>query len=79
MARSGTAGRRAPGRDSSFQISACPIGAHVVIRDTVWRVTDVRSCNHGDHRLTCEGLSEMIRGRRGIFFVSVETEHGGSG
>ncbi len=77
MARSGTAGRRAPGRDSSFQISACPIGAHVVIRDTVWRVTDVRSCNHGDHRLTCEGLSEMIRGRRGIFFVSVETEHGG--
>ncbi len=77
MARSGTAGRRSPGRDSSFQISACPIGAHVVIRDTVWRVTDVRSCNHGDHRLTCEGLSEMIRGRRGIFFVSVETEHGG--
>ncbi len=52
-----------------------PVGAHVIIRDTEWRITEVNHLSGGnDFRLVCVGLSDLIRGRKGIFFSSLEND-----
>jgi len=52
-----------------------PVGAHVIIRDTEWRITEVNPLHGGqDYRLVCFGLSELVRGRKGIFFSSLEKD-----
>ncbi len=49
------------------------IGAHVIIRDAEWRITGVAPCD-GDIKLTCIGLSDLVNGRKGIFFTRLEKD-----
>ncbi len=51
-----------------------PVGAHVIIRDTEWRITSVNACDTSDYRLTCVGVSDLVRGKKGIFFASLEND-----
>jgi len=47
-------------------------GLRVEIRDAEWRVKRVDASSDGGHLLTCEGLSEMVRGREALFLTRLE-------
>lgn len=47
-------------------------GLRVEIRDAEWRIKRVDHTNDGGHLLTCEGLSELVRGREGLFLTKLE-------
>lgn len=51
-----------------------PVGARVLIRDAVWRITKVDPTRSAGARLTCTGLSDIVRGKTGIFFEHYEEE-----
>ncbi|MDZ7753843.1 MAG: DEAD/DEAH box helicase [Gammaproteobacteria bacterium] len=44
----------------------------VEIRDAEWRVRQVDRSSDGGHLLTCEGLSELVRGREARFLTRLE-------
>ena len=47
-------------------------GIRVEIRDAEWRVKRVDVSSDGGYLLTCEGLSEMVRGRESLFLTRLE-------
>ena len=47
-------------------------GLRVELRDAEWRIKRVDHTNDGGHLLTCEGLSELVRGREGLFLTRLE-------
>ena len=48
-------------------------GMRVEIRDAEWRIKRVDHASDGGYVLTCEGLSELVRGREGLFLSRLET------
>ena len=48
-------------------------GQRVEIRDAEWRIKRVDFSSDGGHVLTCEGLSELIRGREGLFLTELDS------
>ncbi|MFJ3108368.1 DEAD/DEAH box helicase [Pseudomonas putida] len=48
-------------------------GARVEIRDAEWRIKRVDMTSDGGHLLTCEGLSELVRGREATFLSKLES------
>ena len=51
-----------------------PVGAHVIIRDAEWRIIEVQHTSNNNFRLTCTGLSDLVRGRKGIFYTDLEDD-----
>ena len=51
-----------------------PVGARVIIRDEEWRITEVDQASLGATRLKCVGVSDLVRGRTGIFFDCYELD-----
>jgi SNF2 family DNA or RNA helicase len=49
-------------------------GARVVVRDEEWLVRRVDPSNDGGHLLTCDGVSELVRGRSVQFLTKLEDE-----
>lgn len=49
-------------------------GARVVIRDEEWLVRRVDAASDGGHLLNCDGVSELVRGRRALFLSHLEGE-----
>lgn len=47
-------------------------GVRVEVRDTEWRIKRVDQASNGGVLLTCEGLSELVRGHEGIFLTALE-------
>lgn len=45
----------------------------VEIRDAEWRIKRVDHSSDGGYVLTCEGLSELVRGRDGLFLTMLDT------
>src|ERR1035437_951022 len=49
-------------------------GARVVIRDEEWLVRRVDPSSDGGHLLSCDGVSELVRGRSAQFLSALEDE-----
>jgi superfamily II DNA or RNA helicase len=49
-------------------------GSRVVIRDEEWLVRRIDPSSDGGHLLTCDGVSELIKGREGLFLTEMEDE-----
>jgi len=49
-------------------------GAHVLIRDEEWLIRHVDPAADGGWILTCDGVSELVRGRTALFLTSLEDE-----
>ncbi|MCM8885063.1 MAG: DEAD/DEAH box helicase [Candidatus Thiodiazotropha sp.] len=49
-------------------------GARVEIRDTEWVVRRIDVSSDKGHQLTCDGISELVRGKTGIFLTQLEDE-----
>ncbi len=49
-------------------------GARVVIRDEEWLVRRVDPSSDGGHLLSCDGVSELVRGRATQFLTALEDE-----
>lgn len=49
-------------------------GARVVIRDEEWLVRRVDPSSDGGHLLSCDGVSELVRGRAAQFLTALEDE-----
>ena len=49
-------------------------GARVVIRDEEWLVRRVDPSSDGGHLLSCDGVSELVRGRAAQFLTLLEDE-----
>ena len=47
-------------------------GSRVVIRDEEWLVRRVDASNDGGQLLSCDGLSDLVRGRSALFLTSLE-------
>lgn len=47
-------------------------GARLEIRDAEWRLKRIDMTSDGGQLLTCEGLSELVRGREATFLTSLE-------
>lgn len=47
-------------------------GARVVIRDAEWIVRRVDNASDGGWQLTCDGVSEVVRGRTAMFLTQLE-------
>ena len=47
-------------------------GVRVEIRDAEWRIKCVDCTSDGGELLTCEGLSELVRGREATFLSKIE-------
>lgn len=50
-------------------------GLRVEIRDAEWRIRRVDYSSDGGYVLTCEGLSELVRGREALFLSKLEDVH----
>jgi superfamily II DNA/RNA helicase len=50
-------------------------GMRVEIRDAEWRVKRVDYSSDGGYVLTCEGLSELVQGRDGLFLNKLDQIH----
>ncbi len=48
-------------------------GMRVEIRDAEWRIRQLDRTSNGDYLLTCDGPSELVRGREGRFLPALET------
>ena len=57
-----------------FESKTYPIGARVIIRDAEWRITEVDQTARAGIRLKCVGLSELVRGKVGVFFDRYEDD-----
>ena len=49
-------------------------GARVVIRDEEWLIRRVDPSIDGGWLLTCDGVSELVRGRDALFLTELEDE-----
>jgi hypothetical protein len=49
-------------------------GARVVIRDEEWLVRRVDSSNDGGYLLSCDGVSDLVRGRAVQFLTKLEDD-----
>jgi superfamily II DNA or RNA helicase len=49
-------------------------GARVTIRDEDWIIRRLDLCDDGGHALTCDGLSELVRGASTIFLERLEDD-----
>ncbi|WPL17967.1 RNA polymerase-associated protein RapA [Thiorhodovibrio winogradskyi] len=49
-------------------------GARVTIRDEDWIIRRLDLCDDGGHALTCDGLSELVRGTSAIFLERLEDD-----
>lgn len=47
-------------------------GSRVVIRDEEWLLRRVDPSNDGGQLLTCDGISDLVRGRSGLFLTKLE-------
>src|SRR5690554_975916 len=47
-------------------------GVRVEIRDAEWRIKSMDRTSDGGELLTCEGLSELVRGRQATFLTKIE-------
>ncbi|MBC52466.1 MAG: helicase [Gammaproteobacteria bacterium] len=47
-------------------------GQRVEIRDAEWRIKRTDFSSDGGHILSCEGLSELVQGREGLFLTELE-------
>ena len=47
-------------------------GIRVEIRDAEWRIKRTDHTSDGGYLLTCEGLSELVRGREAAFLTKIE-------
>lgn len=52
-------------------------GSRIEVRDAEWRIKRIDYTNTQDYALTCEGISELVRGREVTFLASLEKHHGG--
>lgn len=60
---------------AASQVQAIPSpGARVVIRDAEWIIRRVDDSSDGGWQLTCDGVSEVVRGRTALFLTSLEGE-----
>lgn len=48
-------------------------GVRVEIRDAEWRIKCIDHTSDGGELLTCEGLSELVRGREATFLTKIES------
>lgn len=55
------------------QVNYAP-GMRIVIRDAEWVIQKVDSSSDGGLLITCEGISELVRGREGRFLTSLENK-----
>lgn len=53
------------------QINYAP-GMRIVIRDAEWVIQKVDHSSDGGHLITCEGISELVRGKEGRFLTTLE-------
>jgi SNF2 family DNA or RNA helicase len=51
-------------------------GLRIEARDAEWRIKRVDHSSDGGYLLTCEGLSEIVRGRESLFLTKLEETHG---
>jgi hypothetical protein len=49
-------------------------GARVVIRDEEWLIRRVDPSTDGGWLLTCDGVSELVRGRDALFLTELEDQ-----
>lgn len=49
-------------------------GSRVVIRDEEWLVRRVDPSSDGGHLLSCDGVSELVRGRAALFLTELEDD-----
>lgn len=49
-------------------------GARLVIRDTEWILRRVDLSSDGGYQLTCDGISELVRGQTGMFLTQIEDD-----
>ncbi|MFM4967475.1 hypothetical protein ACEUB9_07565 [Aeromonas veronii] len=47
-------------------------GMRVVIRDAEWRIRRADNSGDGGRLLTCDGVSELVRGKEGLFLTRLE-------
>ncbi|WP_413499339.1 DEAD/DEAH box helicase [Buttiauxella gaviniae] len=47
-------------------------GMRVVIRDAEWRIRRADNSGDGGHLLICDGISELVRGKEGLFLTGLE-------
>jgi superfamily II DNA or RNA helicase len=47
-------------------------GLRIEVRDAEWRIKRVDYSSDGGYLLTCEGLSELVRGREALFLTKLE-------
>ncbi|WP_233962470.1 DEAD/DEAH box helicase [Shewanella indica] len=47
-------------------------GMRVVIRDAEWRIRRADNSGDGGYLLTCDGISELVRGKEGLFLTKLE-------
>ncbi len=59
--------------DPSIQPAIAP-GARVVIRDAEWVIRKVDMSSDGGYQLTCDGVSELVQNKSGIFLTELEEE-----
>ncbi len=49
-------------------------GMRVVIRDAEWRIRRADSSGDGGYLLACDGVSELVRGKEGLFLTKLEQQ-----
>jgi SNF2 family DNA or RNA helicase len=49
-------------------------GSRVVIRDETWLIRRIDPSSDGGHLITCDGISELVRGRESMFLTEMEDE-----
>ena len=59
--------------DSPSQPAMAP-GARVVIRDAEWVIRKVDMSSDGGYQLTCDGISELVQNKTGIFLTNLEDD-----
>ena len=47
-------------------------GARAVIRDEEWLIRRVDPATDGGHLLTCDGISDLVRGQSALFLTTLE-------
>ena len=49
-------------------------GARVVVRDAEWVIRRVDMASDGSQQVTCDGVSELVRGQEGVFLTSIDAD-----
>lgn len=49
-------------------------GARIEIRDAKWIIRRVDTTSDNGYQLTCDGISELVRGKEAIFLTQLEDE-----